>query len=344
MNGKKIEGLTFSIDKDTFKVSFTGKPLTNQELKDIAFFSQPDDKILGQAIKDINTAKEAVLFGSSEYKNAGNAMTELEKAYKAMNELPENASEEQKLQAYASVKEQSREAQQKIGLYFNRKTAQNLMNGNADPKTQKRIDAMKLASGVAKKLEEDMKQMEAKLREDSLNARYAKDIERNEEKLKKSSETYLNKVNDQIRTEEKFSLTAAKGAKDALGVLERLSKNYGSMSDREIETAKRSMAAVAYNDILQHDASKRELAREIEGSPEMYKTTLDKTLNSPVMKYMTKALTREALSNFISDPKRAIDNAIMATVAEGEKKTEIRNVNRQSKLEEEKKQELKAGK
>ena len=297
--------------------------------------------MLGQAVKDINTAKESVWFGSGEYKNAGNAMTEFEKAYKAMNELPENASEEQKLQAYASVKEKSREVQQKIGLYFERKTSQDLMNGNADRKTQKRIDAMKRASGAAKKLEDEMKQREAKLSEDKLNARYAKDVEKNEERMKQSREAYLGKVNDQISTEKNFSLTAAKGAKEALGVLDRLSKNYGTMSDREIRTAKQSMAAVVYNDILQHDASKRELARKIAGDQEMYKTTLEKTLNSPVMQYMTKILTREALSNFISDPKRTIDNAIMTGVAESEKKTEIRNVNRQSKLEQEKKSEMK---
>ena len=84
-------------------------------------------------------------------------------------------------------------------------------------------------------------------------------------------------MNEQISTEKNFSLTAAKGAKDALSVLDRLSKKFGTMSDREIETAKQSMAAVVYNDILQHDASKRELARKIAGDPEMYKTTLEKT-------------------------------------------------------------------
>ena len=329
VNGKSIEGVTITIDKETSKSYIKGNALTNKEFREIAFFEQPTDKMLGQVINDINKAKESVLFGSNEYNNAENSMTELGKAYKTLNELPANASEEQRLQAYASVKEKSREAQQKIDRYFERKTSQNLMNGNADHKTQKRIDAMKRASGVIKKLEEEMKQRVEKLRE---------------EKVRQSREAYFGKVNDQIKTEKNFSLTAAKGAKDAFSVLDKLSKNTGKMSDKEIETAKQCIAAVVYNDILQHDTSKRELAREIKGSPEMYKTTLEKSLNSPVMKFMTENLTREALSNFISDPKKAIDNAIISTVAVNDKIIENGNAKRQPKLAEEKKTEIKVGK
>ena len=122
VNGKKFDGVKLSVNKDTYEVKITGKALTNREFKEIAFFARPNDKMLRQSIEDINKAKESVWFGSSEYKNAGIGMTELEKAYKTMNELPADASEEQKLQAYASVKKKSAEARKKIELYFGCKT------------------------------------------------------------------------------------------------------------------------------------------------------------------------------------------------------------------------------
>ena len=218
------------------------------------------------------------------------------------------------------------------------------MNGNAAPKTQKRIDAMKNASGAVKKIEEEIKQREAKLREDKINARFAKEMEQYEKSMEQSRKVYLDKVNEQIRTEKNFSLMAAKGAKDGLDELERLMKNYGPLSDKEIVKTKQSMAAVAYNDILQNEASKREIAREIQGSPEIYKSALEKTLNSPVMQYITGNLSRESLRNFISDPKRTIDNAIRATAVVNENKPELRQPKRQPELGEEKKPEMKAGK
>ena len=124
---------------------------------------------IDQVIIDAENAKIGVYGGSTKYDDAVNSLYSVSLAYNTYKEVfnSANSTPEEKVEAVSNLQTEVKKSAAAMEKYFERKRKQGKMNGNADEKTQKRINALKKAleitSMAVAQAEKDIPQIQNEL-------------------------------------------------------------------------------------------------------------------------------------------------------------------------------------
>lgn len=112
---------------------------------------------IDDALAEAEAAKKGVYRGSKRYDDAVESLYKLSDAYNTYRDMyndPE-ISEEEKTEIINTLKEAGSTTKKAIGRYFERKQQQGMLDGKADAKTQKRIDALVSANKLTESILEN---------------------------------------------------------------------------------------------------------------------------------------------------------------------------------------------
>jgi len=293
---------------------------------------------IDDVITEAESAKEGVYRGSKKYDDAVDSLYSLSNAYNIYRDVfsSDNSTIEEKDDALEQLRIAGGITRKAIDKYFERKTEQGKMDGNADEKSQKRIDALKKAStltdGILGEVEKSLapeasERLSAKLDEISETAEPEEDIDEIEDAIEA---TVMDRETRHSNNAHERMINNA--AENAARLLAEYAKDNDPkpLTPAEQLTVRKAMLAMAYQDYF---TKTDKGSKAFEGLVEKNVSPMDydrrflnkKAMSQEVVRSMGE-ITHETIVSFMTDkkaPLKLIDKLSAERVRESEQAANV---------------------